>query len=174
MSYAFPILREKPLAARVCTMPDQGEITNALPHEGGSSSFQTNALVSSPPRDKRYHADSEMIYSPLFVTTEVSQSVHMLAAAFLIGPDRYLYWIYYPRRLMTYLKLKRLVDRIQQQTHLKIAYNTPMPRLLTHSALEFANYRYLPEDEPLSLTLAAIDHLNASYDETIRQLQALI
>ena len=128
--------------------------------------------------------DSVMIYSPLFVITEVSHSLHMLAAAFLIGPDRYLYWIYYPHRWMTYIKLRRLVKRIQQQTQLQTAYDIPMPRLPTQSALEFANYRlfivimdnyrHLPEDSPLSLALAAIDHQNAPYDETIRQLQTLI
>jgi hypothetical protein len=127
---------------------------------------------------------SAIIYSTLFVMTEVSHSIHMIAVAFQIAPDRYLYWIYYPRHVMTYFKLKRLAERIRNQTHIRPSYELPMPRLPTLSALEFANYRlfivimdsyrHLAEGTTLSLSLAAIDHLNAPYEETLQKLQKLV
>lgn len=128
--------------------------------------------------------DSAVIYSLLFVMTEISHSIHIIASAFLIAPDRYLYWIYYPRRLITYLKLRRLAERIHHQTQVQPNYDIPMPRLPTLSALEFTNYRlfivimdtyrHLPEDSSLNLSLRTIDHLNAPYEETIQKLQKLI
>jgi hypothetical protein len=124
------------------------------------------------------------IYTPLFVMSIACQSLYMIAVAFLIGPDRYLYWAYYPRQFMIYLKLKRLNEQIRHQTQLPPTYAIPMPRIPTLSALEFTNYRlfvlimdhyrYLPEGSPLSLALKTIDQQATAYEETIQQLQKLV
>jgi hypothetical protein len=123
------------------------------------------------------------VYSPILVLSVACQCISMLAIAFLIGPDRYLYWVYYPHQLKLYFKLKRLQQRIYRQAQLGPTYAIPLPRIPTLSALEFANYRLfvnimdgyrsLPGDSALSLTLQSIDHANASYDETLQQLQKL-
>jgi hypothetical protein len=127
--------------------------------------------------------DWNVIFSPLFVLAEICQTVFMLTAAMLVGHDRFLHWVYYPRQLLIYYKLRRLNEQIQRVTHFGGTYNIPMPRFPTLSALEFANYRLfvmimdsyrdLPEGSPLYLALAAIDQLQATPEETILQLQKL-
>ena len=147
----------------------------------GASSFAVMLFLADCINKLITH--STVINSPLFVAAEVSVSVYMVALEFLFGPDRYLYWIYYPARLFTYRKLKRLADRIQQEAGVEAVYHIPLPRVPTLAVMELAIYRLFivildsytdlnPETE-LHERLRQIDQRNAPYQETIRQLMEI-
>jgi len=125
-----------------------------------------------------------VIYSPLYVLALLCQAIYMLCVAVLMGPDRYLYWIEYPRRWRMRQRLQRLVDIILRDTQRQPIYDTPVPSIPTPAVLDFAiyrlfilimdNYPFLPQDSPLKQCLRAIEQGNAPYEETLEQLQMLV
>ncbi len=128
--------------------------------------------------------DWQVIDTNLYVMAEISRTIYMLSLGILIGPDRYLYWIYYPARLRTYLKLKQLSDSIYRETGISVPYNLPQPRIFTLNSAEFANYRvyiaildqfaYLPPESALYQQLHTIVEQKASYPETVQQFVQLV
>ncbi|MEQ8676375.1 MAG: hypothetical protein RLP44_33050 [Aggregatilineales bacterium] len=128
--------------------------------------------------------DWRVIDTNLYVVAELSRTIYMLSLGILIGPDRYLYWIYYPVRLRTYAKLKHLSDMIYHETGLSVPYDIPQPRIFTLNSAEFANYRmyitildqfpYLPPESALYQQLRTIVEQKASYPETVQQFLQLV
>jgi hypothetical protein len=123
------------------------------------------------------------IYSPLYTLCVVCQNLYMVIVAILVGPDQYLDWIYYPRKWLTYRRLQRLTEQIQREATMRSTYDTPLPRNLTLSGLDFNTYHkfivimdsypYLPPESPLARALQAIANQNAPYEDTIARLEKL-
>lgn len=124
-----------------------------------------------------------MIYSPLYVLTLICQAIYMLSVAILIGPDRYLFWVEYPRRWRMRRRLQRVVDGILGEIQSRPVYDTPVPAIPTPGVLDFTiyrlfilimdNYPFLPHESPLRQRLMVIEQRNEPYEETLEQLQIL-
>jgi len=108
----------------------------------------------------------------LYVLAEICRCAYMFSLAVLIGPDRYLYWIFYPVRVRTFFQLKRLCTVVYQIAGETIPYNIPEPRPFTLSSAELGIYRMfiaimdalpaLPQDTELYPT--ACHHCSGTCD----------
>jgi len=124
-----------------------------------------------------------VIDSTLYIAAEIFRSIYMLALAILIGHDRYLFWIYYPVHIVTFIRLKQLAEQLQRETQAKMVYTMPVLGFQTLLKLDLAIYRlfitvmdlymYLDSHSPLYKRIRAIDQADASYDTTIRLLTRL-
>lgn len=127
--------------------------------------------------------NAPVIDSPLYVAAEISRSIYMIALAILIGHDRYLFWIYYPVHIVTFIRLKQLAEQLQRETQAMTVYTMPVLGFQTLLKLDLAIYRlfitvmdlymYLDSNSTLYKRIRAIDEADASYDTTIRLLTRL-